>query len=175
MPTMAVSRIVRAGCSTGFACNWARMSGDAFTNAQALPASPVTAIEDWVRARVWREPLRTPAQLRQLQFHCGKPPPAAEPNTRIFNRLHRRAGSEPGRLRRHRPPQPARLLTPYASALGDVHRDFHTEPEISRLRSFPFHKDAPDAVNARTPMRTDTPILPYRATLRIRPIMKVGS
>jgi hypothetical protein len=30
--------------------------------------------------------LRKPAQLRQLQFHCGKPPPAAEPSTRIFKR-----------------------------------------------------------------------------------------
>ena len=26
------------------------------------------------------EPARTPAQLRQLQFHCGKPPPAALPS-----------------------------------------------------------------------------------------------
>jgi hypothetical protein len=25
-------------------------------------------------------PARTPAQLRQLQFHCGKPPPAAVPS-----------------------------------------------------------------------------------------------
>src|SRR5580692_5821080 len=60
------------------------MSGEALTSAQAAGLSPVTAIDDWVRARVCRAPLRTPAQLRQLQFHCGKPPPAAEPNTRIF-------------------------------------------------------------------------------------------
>jgi hypothetical protein len=26
-------------------------------------------------------PFRTPSQLGQLQFHCGKPPPAAEPST----------------------------------------------------------------------------------------------
>ena len=170
MPTMAVSRMVRAGCSTGFACNWVRMSGDAFTNAHALLASPVTAIEDCVRARVWSEPLRTPAQLRQLQFHCGKPPPAAEPNTRIFI-----AGSEPGRLKRHRPPQPARLLTPFASALGDVHRDFHTEPEISGLRSFPFHKRCSWCSKRPLPYGEGTPILPHRASVRIRPIMKVGS
>ncbi|MEJ1965922.1 MAG: hypothetical protein WDO56_31985 [Gammaproteobacteria bacterium] len=29
-------------------------------------------------------PLRTPEQFGQLQFHCGKPPPAADPSTRIF-------------------------------------------------------------------------------------------
>jgi hypothetical protein len=29
-------------------------------------------------------PLRTPLQLPQLQFHCGKPPPAEEPRTLIF-------------------------------------------------------------------------------------------
>jgi hypothetical protein len=45
------------------------------------------AREDWVRERARTVPLRTPAQLRQLQFHCGKPPPAADPRTRIFNGL----------------------------------------------------------------------------------------
>jgi hypothetical protein len=49
------------------------------TVAQSSP-SP-TAIDDWVRARVRIVPWRRPAQLRQLQFHCGKPPPAAEPST----------------------------------------------------------------------------------------------
>ncbi|MBA2594623.1 MAG: hypothetical protein H0U97_21250 [Gammaproteobacteria bacterium] len=40
-----------------------------------------TAIDDWVRACARIVPWRRPAQLRQLQFHCGKPPPAAEPST----------------------------------------------------------------------------------------------
>ncbi len=30
--------------------------------------------------------LDTPLQLGQLQFHCGKPPPAADPKTRIFTK-----------------------------------------------------------------------------------------
>jgi len=58
------------------------MSGDALTNTQAEPS--FTAIEDWVRGRVRSVPARHPAQFRQLQFHCGKPPPAADPRTRIF-------------------------------------------------------------------------------------------
>src|SRR5277367_7051637 len=79
------------------------MSGEALTRAHALGVSPQTAIEDCVRARVCTAPLRTPAQLRQLQFHCGKPPPAAEPNTRILKGIvpasqpHRaKKGQEPG-------------------------------------------------------------------------------
>src|SRR5688500_14349700 len=71
------------------------MSGEAFTSAHVVGSPPDTAIEDWVRFSARMEPLRTPAQLRQLQFHCGKPPPAAEPSTRIFTFHHLVA---PGRL-----------------------------------------------------------------------------
>src|SRR5215471_17191125 len=58
------------------------MSGEALQSAHCLP-SPVTAIEDWLRGRARSVPARKPAQLRQLQFHCGKPPPAADPSTLI--------------------------------------------------------------------------------------------
>jgi hypothetical protein len=43
--------------------------------------SRVTANADCVRWLRPGLPARTSAQLRQLQFACGKPPPAAEPNT----------------------------------------------------------------------------------------------
>jgi hypothetical protein len=56
MAAMALSRIARPGCKSGFARNCARMSGDAFTNAQESP--PVTAMEDWVRARARKVPAR---------------------------------------------------------------------------------------------------------------------
>src|SRR5579863_8561137 len=92
MPVMAVSRGVRAGCSSGWDFSCARISGEAFTSTQALLSRPHTAIEDWVRARKWRTPARTAAQLRQLQFHCGKPPPAADPRTRILTGFARSAG-----------------------------------------------------------------------------------
>src|SRR5580704_13181248 len=81
---MAVSRGLRAGCRSGLALSCARMSGEALTSAQAWGSVPRTTIEDWVRACVRNEPRRTPVQLRQLQFHWGKPPPAADPRTRIF-------------------------------------------------------------------------------------------
>src|SRR5437660_12443143 len=67
------------------------MSGDALTSAQAAASRPRTAIDDWVLARARTVPARTPAQLRQLQFHCGKPPPAAAPRTLIFMGRTRRA------------------------------------------------------------------------------------
>ena len=63
MATMALSRGARAGCRTGLACSWARISGDALTRAQESEALPFTAMEDCVRARVCIVPLRTPAQL----------------------------------------------------------------------------------------------------------------
>src|SRR5215469_15454117 len=65
------------------------MSGEALTSAQDPSVSPVTAIEDCVLGWARTVPARTPAQLRQLQFHWGKPPPAADPSTRIFT-VHRR-------------------------------------------------------------------------------------
>jgi hypothetical protein len=43
-------------------------------------------MDDWVRARVCKVPARTPLQFGQLQFHWGKPPPAADPSTRIFTK-----------------------------------------------------------------------------------------
>ena len=40
-----------------------------------------------MRAFPWKVPARTPRQFAQAQFHCGNPPPAAEP--RIFTRILR--------------------------------------------------------------------------------------
>ncbi len=42
------------------------------------------AMDDWVRAVARRLPSRKPLQLTQLQFHCGKPPPAAEPRIWMY-------------------------------------------------------------------------------------------
>ena len=58
------------------------MSGDALKSTQSTPL-PLTVIDDWVRARPLRVPSRSRRQLRQLQFHWGNPPPAADPSTCI--------------------------------------------------------------------------------------------
>ncbi len=79
---MALSRIARPGCRSGFDCSCARTSGEAFTSTHEVSAA--TAMEDWVRALARSVPARYPLQLGQLQFHWGKPPPAADPSTRIF-------------------------------------------------------------------------------------------
>src|SRR3546814_17814239 len=60
------------------------MSGEALHSTQFTPSSEI-AMDDWVRAWARRLPLRKPAQLAQLQFHWGKPPPAAD--TRIWNTM----------------------------------------------------------------------------------------
>src|SRR5471032_159392 len=81
MATRALSRTLTPGCRSGFARNCAKISGDALTSTQESP--PVTTMEDCVRARACSVPARYPLQLGQLQFHWGKPPPAADPSTRI--------------------------------------------------------------------------------------------
>jgi hypothetical protein len=86
---------------------------------------PDTAIDDCVRAVARTVPLRSPAQLRQLQFHCGKPPPAAEPNTTIFMTVSGK---------------PAALPRAWAaSAIRDVHRDFEAETPVDEFRFGPGH------------------------------------
>src|SRR5262245_9627108 len=59
-----------------------RTSGETFSKNHA-PPSALTATDDCVRGRTSGEPARTAAQLKQRQFHCGTPPPAAEPRMRI--------------------------------------------------------------------------------------------
>src|SRR6478736_7299085 len=59
-----------------------RISGDALSKNHESP-SALTATDSCVRACARMVPRRTPTQFGQPQFHCGKPPPAAEPKTRI--------------------------------------------------------------------------------------------
>ncbi|GGY97363.1 hypothetical protein GCM10007388_33810 [Pseudoduganella plicata] len=59
------------------------MSGEALISSQSVSLDE-TAIDDCVRGVAATVPLRTPRQLRQLQFHWGKPPPAADPRTMIL-------------------------------------------------------------------------------------------
>src|SRR5262245_955491 len=77
---MPEPRSARRGESSGVARICPRPSGEALSRTQRPPSS-LTAIDDWLRGRARTVPARTPAQFRQLQFHCGKPPPAAEPKT----------------------------------------------------------------------------------------------
>src|SRR5215467_5863285 len=79
-PPIGVSRS-RRGCSAGNASICARTSGDALSRNHCSP-SALTAADAWVRARSDACPARTPTQFAQPQFHCGEPPPAAEPSTR---------------------------------------------------------------------------------------------
>lgn len=57
------------------------MSGAAFTIDQRTQSAD-TAIEGCARGGTAASPLRVRTQFAQPQFHCGSPPPAAEPSTR---------------------------------------------------------------------------------------------
>src|SRR5690606_23564903 len=74
------------GCSAGTALICVRTFGAALINAQPLPSAE-TAIEDWVRWRTRGSPAQASEQTRQRQFHCGTPPPAADPRTRMRRRV----------------------------------------------------------------------------------------
>src|SRR6478736_102943 len=77
----ASSRSTR-GCSLAKLSSCCRISGEALSKNQESP-SALTATDSCVRACARMLPRRTPTQFGQPQFHCGKPPPAAEPKTRI--------------------------------------------------------------------------------------------
>src|SRR6478609_11956643 len=81
MPWIGVSRSER-GCSLLKLSICCRISGEALSKNQESP-SALTATDSCVRACARMLPRRTPTQFGQPQFHCGKPPPAAEPKTRI--------------------------------------------------------------------------------------------
>src|SRR5213083_2515229 len=95
------------------------MSGDALSSTHDSPSAD-TAMELWVRAWACSSPWRWPAHSRQLQFHCGKPPPAPEPSTRIFMAV---CG---GRWRN-------------GSAIRDVHRDLEAEAHVFKRGLRPLH------------------------------------
>src|SRR3954470_7406805 len=85
MPPIGVSRSWR-GCRAGNDSICARTSGDALSRNHCRP-SPLTAADACVRGRIDACPARTSVQLAQPQFHCGEPPPAAEPSTRKYKLL----------------------------------------------------------------------------------------
>ena len=66
------------GCRGGALSIWSRISGDAFKTAHSVPLA-LRASEDWVCAGI--VPARARLQFSHPQFHCGKPPPAADPRT----------------------------------------------------------------------------------------------
>jgi hypothetical protein len=52
----------------------------------------------------------------------------------------RRSGAQSAAYERIGRSPLARASALRTSTIGNVHRDFHTEPEINSLRGFPFHK-----------------------------------
>src|SRR5262245_24038127 len=59
------------------------MSGEQLNSVQDFP-SMLTAMLDCVRLTTRLSPDQKSSHMPQRQFHCGKPPPAADPSTTIF-------------------------------------------------------------------------------------------
>ncbi len=75
---------VRPSCGASAIC--CLKSGEALSSTQSLPFEEM-ANDDWVRTRNPGFPARTLALMWPLQFHWGKPPPAAAPSMRIIMTL----------------------------------------------------------------------------------------
>src|SRR6516225_5280124 len=74
--SIGFSRVWRRGCHLEWiSCR--RRSGETFTNTHWCPFA-LRATLLWVRISI--SPPRTPSHWRHPQFHCGTPPPAADPN-----------------------------------------------------------------------------------------------
>ena len=76
-------------------------------------------------------PRRTPSQLGQLQFHWGKPPPAADPRTRILTKVFQ------GRRKQGKTSNRTSPVTDLAGCA--IHRGFETKTNLGVLRLCP-HK-----------------------------------
>src|SRR5215467_11751109 len=91
-------------------------------------------------------PARRPRQFGQPQFHCGKPPPAAEPRTRMSTLYPPEKRQPPARLAAERGAVPCRLdgraleavvLLPVEVILVGV--DLRVHLDLDEIRRFPGH------------------------------------
>ena len=155
MPPMGVCPGRSAeGASSGVARICARRSGEAPTRTQ-MRSSDENAICVCVRGRARSVPARSPPQLRQAQFHWGKPPPAAEPRilsfTKRFSRAKGRGSEGAGGLRMR--PDTKRPASALRFTQGEkagptngrlefgvgVGTDFAVQVNFFVLRGGPFH------------------------------------
>src|SRR6478735_2641603 len=138
MPWIGVSRSVR-GWSLSKLSICCRISGDALSKNQESP-SALTATDSCVRASARMLPRRTPTQFGQPQFHCGKPPPAAEPKTRMNTFLLPAAEASPASERQR--PCDERLYSETVVVFSLVRTNLCAHVDLFEARRFPVHDRA---------------------------------
>ncbi len=72
------------GCKATLSFICCLKSGEALNKNQFSPSLTETAIDDCVLGFALFGFFLACEEFEQLQFHCGKPPPAADPNTKTF-------------------------------------------------------------------------------------------
>src|SRR5437899_9567330 len=118
----------------GWMIRWApicwRRSGEALIRNQRSP-SPLTASDAWLRGVAFLSPARARRQASALEFHWGKPPPAAAPRTTAFisTAAHDNAAAKPRRLQ--------------MQIGASVGVDFHADGDFDDTRCFPSHGASP--------------------------------
>jgi len=104
---------------------WVRRSGEAATRNQILESGE-KAIWVCVRAEPRKVPLLRRRQFAQLQFHWGKPPPAAEPRT-LMRMVDGFAGERRSRAGKQKRPLQKAAATVRRSAEAGAGKTFGTE------------------------------------------------
>src|SRR5271166_483488 len=125
-PVIGDDRNPSRGCNLKVASICKRRSGEAFkTNQSSLFAD--TASDACDRARAAESPDRARRQAGALEFHCGKPPPAADPRTTA------RTIGLPRRISRRR-----RIESLFDLGAG-VGVDFQSDRDLDNDRGLPLH------------------------------------
>ena len=122
----------------------ARRSGEALNSTQSVAVGRDGDRRLRARPRADACPCARRRSCGQLQFHCGKPPPAAEPSTLMCISAVVRSGKDES---------PAWGLSCGARrrlAVGDVHRHLEAETHLGVFRL------GPHAVDTSFPLRPDS-------------------
>src|SRR6185312_10565578 len=139
-PSIGDDRRPLLGWRIAWAWICSRKSGEALIRNQRSP-SPLTASEAWVRRFAPGSPERARRQPSAFEFHCGKPPPAAAPNTTALTAASYGQLRPPGAPPRG--PVQSRLRGLFLEVGAGVGVDFHADSDLDDTRFLPSHWPSP--------------------------------
>src|SRR5690348_10712415 len=135
-PSIGDDRRPLLGWRIAWAWICSRKSGEALIRNQRSP-SPLTARDAWVRRFAPGSPERARRQPSAFEFHCGKPPPAAAPNTTALTAASYGSGAP------QRGPRQGRLRGLFLEVGAGVGVDFHADGDLDDTRFLPSHWPSP--------------------------------
>src|SRR3954464_7082011 len=135
-PSIGEERKPRFGWRMAWAWICSRRSGEALIRNQRSP-SPLTANNAWVRRAAPGSPARARRQASALEFHWGKPPPAAAPNTTALTAAPYRS------IEPQRGPKQSRSGGLFLEVGASVGVDLHADGDLDDPWFLPGHWRSP--------------------------------